>query len=84
MTAVLPDPQVLLSCHHEIGDSADISTESSHQWRFLRIAISQFNEIRFYSLAVYIHREEGDVDKGSIGLGDQVNTVCQFWVGFLE
>ena len=80
MLPLSPDSQVVLRSLHEIRDIATISTESSHQWRVLRIAIPHLNVIRWCSLAIYIQGEEGDVDICSIGLGDEVNTVYQFWV----
>ena len=76
-----PYPQVIFSGLHESRDIASISTESSHQWRVLWTAIPHFNVIWWCSLAIYIHGEEGDVDIGSIGLRDEVDTVCRVWVG---
>ena len=80
MHPLSPDPQVVLHGLHESRDIAAISTDSSHQWRILRIAIPHLNVIRWCSLAIYIQGEEGDVDICSIGLRDEIDTVYQFWV----
>ena len=70
-----PDPQVVLSGLHEIRDIAAISTESSNQWRFLRIAIPHLYIVWWCSMAIDIHGDEGYVDKCSIRLWDEKNTV---------
>ena len=80
MLPLPPDSQAVLCGLHDIRDIAALSTESPHQWRVLRIAIPHLNVIRWCSLAIYIQGEEGDVDICSIGLSDEVDTVCKFWV----
>ena len=75
-----PDSQVVLSCVREGRDIAAISTESSHQWGFLRIAIPHLNVVWWCTIAIYIQWDNGDVDICSVGLRDEVYTVCQFWV----
>ena len=78
----LPDPQVALCRLHWSGDFAAISTESSHHWRVLRVAIPHLNVIIWWIcfFAVDIHADEWHVDIISIGLRYEVNAACQVWV----
>ena len=76
-----PNSQVVLRGLDEIRYIAAISTEFSHQRRLLRITISHLYVIRWCSLTIYIHGDEGDVDICSVGLRNEVYTACQFWIG---
>ena len=73
-----PDPEMILCCHHR---AAAFSTETSHKLGILGTAISHFNEVRCRSLAIYINGVKGYVDECSTGLRNQVDAICQFWVG---
>ena len=74
------DPQIVMGCCNRIWNIVDISTEFSNQWGLIIVAIPHFNEIRSIFLAIYIQGEEGYIDIGPIGLGDEVDAVCQHWV----
>ena len=70
-----PDSQVVLSGLHGRRNFASVSTESSHQWRVLRITIPHLNIVWWCSIAIDIHGDEGYVDKRSIRLWDEKDTV---------
>ena len=75
MLPLSPDSQVVLSGLHERRNFASVSTEFSHQWRVLRITIPHLNIVWWCSIAIDIHCDEGYVDKCSIGLWDEKDTV---------
>ena len=80
MPPTSPDSQVVLGGLDEIRDIAAISTEPCHKWWILWTSIPHFNVVRWCSLAINIHWEEGYFDIGPNGLRYEVDTVYQIWV----
>ena len=70
-----PYSQMVLCGLYYSWDIGSVSTENSHQWRVLRITIPHLNIVWWCSLAIDIHGDEGHVDKCSIRLWDEKNTV---------